>query len=162
MFVLQKLAHPVCVLWRLQISLMIKTVQVLLCYVPEYNKESVLVLVVLVKNIWLHNSTFKKTSLFPTIKFSHCSWLMTRIFNNFKSSSCRCFTFLPTPDCQSTPTAPSCWEWWVFSRSLPLALGEGVPEPTQTVDNAQLRDGETVISGVHGDCHNINIFAADI
>lgn len=40
MFVLQMLAHPVYVLWKFQVSLMMKTVQGLLCYVPEYNKES--------------------------------------------------------------------------------------------------------------------------
>lgn len=34
-----------------------------------------------------------------------------------------------------------------FSRSLPTALGVGAAGPPQTVDTAQLPDGETVISG---------------
>lgn len=143
---------------------MMKTVQVLLCYVPEYNKESVCpkIGVVLVKNTNSTIAHLKRPHCFPTIKFSQCWWPVTQMFNRFKSSSCRWFTFVPTPDCPSTPTALRYWGWWVFTRLLPLALGEGVPKPTQTVDTAQLRDGETVISGVHGDCHNINTFATDI
>lgn len=92
----------------------------------------------------------KKLSIFTSLKFSHCSKLMTAVFCRFGRPAAGASPLT------NTDIDVNCARLRRTTSFLSIAPnGEGVPGPGQP------RDWETTISGV-GDCHNIYAFVVDI